>query len=168
MALAVSGLVLLPGCDLGSKSALTEELQPYLTPSQESLLTHVVDTIIPATDTLGAKELNVPIFVQKMVLDCYEKETQDNLVYGLDTLKARAKKAHSKTFDKLATAERIALLQAMEKSEDAREQDFYRTVKGLTVRGYMNSEYVMMNLTNYQAVPGHYHGCVPVEAKTLT
>ncbi len=168
MALAVSGLVLLPGCDLGSKKEAAEELQPYLSASQEGLLTQVVDTIIPATDTPGAKALNVPIFVQKMLVDCYEKETQDNVVKGLDALKAKAKQQYGKRFHACTTEERIALLAAMEKSEVVAEQDFYKTVKSLTVRGYMNSEYVMMNLTHYEAVPGHYYGCVPVDSKTLS
>ncbi|MCJ8167339.1 gluconate 2-dehydrogenase subunit 3 family protein [Pontibacter sp. E15-1] len=168
MALAVSGLVLLPGCDLGSKKAAVQELHPYLSPSQEGLLTQVVDTIIPATDTPGAKDLNVHVFVQKMLIDCNEKETQDNVVTGLKTLKAKAKQQYGKTFGACTTEERIALLSAMEKSEVAAEQDFYRTVKGLTVRGYMTSEYVMMNLTHYEAVPGYYYGCVPVDSKPIS
>ncbi|WP_237586743.1 gluconate 2-dehydrogenase subunit 3 family protein [Pontibacter russatus] len=168
MALAVTGLVLLPGCDLGSKKAAAQEMQPFLSPDQEGLLAQVVDTIIPATDTPGAKELNVHLFVQKMVTDCYEKEAQENLVNGLDALEAKAKKAHDKAFDACSAEERIALLRAMEQSGDTGEQEFYKLVKGLTVRGYMNSEYVMMNLTHYEAVPGHYYGCVPVDSKTLS
>jgi len=168
MALAVTGLVLLPGCDLSTKKAVAHELQPYLSPSQEGLLAQVVDTIIPATDTPGAKDLNVHLFVQKMVTDCYEKEAQENLVNGLEALKTKAKKAHGKAFDACSTAERIALLRGMEQSGEAMEQEFYKLVKGLTVQGYMSSEYVMMNLTHYEAVPGHYYGCVPVNSKTLS
>ncbi|WP_237144463.1 gluconate 2-dehydrogenase subunit 3 family protein [Pontibacter pamirensis] len=168
MALAVTGLVLLPGCDLSSKKATAQELQPYLSPSQEGLLAHVVDTIIPATDTPGAKDLNVHLFVQKMVADCYEKEAQENLSKGLDGLKAKARKKHGKVFEACSTDERIALLRDMEQSGDTSESEFYKLVKGLTVRGYMNSEYVMMNLTNYQAVPGHYYGCVPVNQESLS
>ena len=168
MAMAVTGLVLLPGCDLASKKAPAEELEPYLSTSQESLLEQVVDTIIPATDTPGAKELNVHLFVQKMVTDCYEKEAQENLVSGLKTLEAKAKQKHGRMFGACSTDERIALLKAMEQSGEVSEQEFYKLVKGLTVRGYMNSEYVMMNLTHYEAVPGHYYGCVPVDSKTLS
>lgn len=168
MALAVTGLVLLPGCDLSSKKATAQELQPYLSPSQEGLLAHVVDTIIPATDTPGAKDLNVHLFIQKMVIDCYEKEAQANLSKGLDGLKAKAEKKHGQVFEACSTDERIALLRDMEQSDETSESEFYKLVKGLTVRGYMNSEYVMMNLTNYQAVPGHYYGCVPVNQESFS
>ncbi|MFD3001664.1 gluconate 2-dehydrogenase subunit 3 family protein [Pontibacter toksunensis] len=168
MALAVTGLVLLPGCDLSSKEAAAQELQPYLSSDQEGLLAHVVDTIIPATDTPGAKDLNVHLFVQKMVADCYEKEAQLNLVKGLEALKVKSKKKHGKAFEACTTDQRIGLLQGMQQSDEASENEFYKLVKELTVRGYMNSEYVMMNLTDYQAVPGHYYGCVPVEQKILS
>ena len=168
MALAVTGLVLLPGCDLGSKKAAAQDLEPFLSADQEGLLAQVVDTIIPATDTPGAKELNVHLFVQKMVTDCYEKEAQENLVNGLNALEAKAKQKHGRMFSACSADERIALLRAMEQSGEASEQEFYKLVKGLTVRGYMNSEYVMMNLTHYEAVPGHYYGCVPVDSKTLS
>ena len=168
MALAVTGLVLLPGCDLSTKEAAAQELHPSLSPSQEGLLADVVDTIIPSTDTPGAKDLNVHLFVQKLMADCYEKEAQLNFVKGLDALKTKAKKKYGKAFGACNTAERIALLQGMEQSSEPSENEFYKLVKGLTVRGYMNSEYVMMNLTNYQAVPGHYYGCVPVDQKILS
>ena len=168
MALAVSGLVLLPGCDLSSKKATAQDLEAFLSPGQEDLLAQVVDTIIPATDTPGARDLNVHLFVQKMVTDCHGKEAQENLVKGLQALKAEAKQKHGKVFEACSSEERIELLRAMEQSGDTAEQEFYTLVKGLTVRGYMNSEYVMMNLTHYEAVPGHYYGCVPVDSKTLS
>jgi hypothetical protein len=168
MAVAAAGLVFLPGCDMTSKNVTAQTLQTTLTPSQEALLAHVVDTIIPATDTPGAKDLNVHLFVQKMVQDCYAREAQVNFVKGMDALKDIAKKKHGKSFDACTTEERIALLKGMEQSEDASQKEFYTMAKGLTVRGYMNSEYVMTNLTNYQAVPGHYYGCVPVNQKSLS
>ena len=129
MALAVTGLVLLPGCDLSSKEASAQDLLPNLSPGQEGLLIHVVDTIIPATDTPGAKELNVHLFVQKMVADCSEKEAQQNFVKGLEALKARSKKKHGKVFDACSTEERIALLKDLEQSENASENEFYKMVQ---------------------------------------
>jgi hypothetical protein len=38
----------------------------------------------------------------------------------------------------------------------------YALLKGLTIRGYLSSEWVMRNHYNYQQMPGHYSGCVPV------
>lgn len=162
MALAMAGLVLLPGCDMGSKKVKAETLQPYLSPEQENLLAEVVDTFIPATDTPGAKDLNVPVFVQKIVTDCYEKEVQENLVNGLSTVEAIAQKAYRNAFAACSAAQRIDILTRMEQSEKEEEQAFFSLVKELTIFGYTTSEYVMMNLTGYTPIPGHYNGCVPL------
>ena len=52
----------------------------------------MVETIIPATDTPGAKALNVHQFIQKMVADCYAKTAQETLQKGLDSLDGLAQK----------------------------------------------------------------------------
>ena len=37
------------------------------------------------------------------------------------------------------------------------------TLKGLTIQGYVTSEYVMVNHLNYQMAPGFWNPCVPVK-----
>ena len=165
LAVAAAGLVLLPGCDMGSKKVKAQTLEPYLSADQEHLLAEVVDTIIPATDTPGAKDLNVHIFVQKMVTDCYEKDVQDNLVKGLGTVEATARKGYGNAFASLSDSQRIDVLTGMEQSEKEEQKAFFELVKELTIFGYTTSEYVMTNLTDYTPVPGHYYGCVPVPSK---
>jgi hypothetical protein len=162
MAVAMVGLVMLPACDMGSKKVKAQTLQPYLSPEQESLLAEVVGTIIPGTDTPGAKDLNVHIFVQKMVTDCYEKDVQQNLAKGLDTVEEMARKNHSNAFAACTEPQRIAILTSMEQSDIEEQKAFFDLVKELTIFGYTTSEYVMTNLTEYTMIPGHYYGCVPV------
>ena len=139
-----------------------------LSSGQADQLAELVETIIPVTDTPGAKALNVHQFVQKMVADCYDKSAQENLQKGLDSLDGLAKKSFSKPFAEGDTAQRTALLTQLAKSTDTAQKDFYSLVKNLTIRGYMSSEYVMTNLTHYQFIPGHYYGCVPVLAKATS
>ena len=157
LTLAAGGLVLLPACSAGQ----------FLTSRQDHLLTDIVDTIIPTTDTLGAKDLNVPTFVQKVVTDCYEKETQEAFLRGLDTVKRLSKEGYGKSFSALVPAQRLELLSQMEEAEDKDQQAFLKLVKELTILGYTNSEYVLTNFSNYSMVPGHYYGCVPVPARNL-
>ncbi|WP_347158085.1 gluconate 2-dehydrogenase subunit 3 family protein [Pontibacter chitinilyticus] len=169
MAVAITGLVALPACDLTSKKAAAQAGGPALTLRQEELLGDVVDTIIPKTDTPGAKELDVHHFVQRMVADCYDKETQANLKDGLNTVEAMARKKYEKSFRACSSAERTKLLEQLESSNKEEQKQFYSLVKELTVRGYMNSEYVMTNLVKYEMIPGHYYGSVPVKkSKTLS
>jgi len=163
MAAAV-GLISLPAWANGWSRATVTASPAYLSPAQDALLAEMVETIIPATDTPGAKELGVHQFVQKMVADCYEKQVLTSFAKGVDALEETAKKKSGKTFAALDKAGRTELLGNLE-AAGGEGKDFYALVKGLTIRGYMTSEYVMTNLTHYELIPGRYHGCVPVPAK---
>lgn len=134
-----------------------------LTAAEDNLLAEVVETIIPATDTPGAKELGVHRFVQKMVTDCYDQKAQENLTNGLDQLDQYSQATFKKPFAEGTPAQRIHLLEGMELSDEPAKKSFFSMVKSLTIQGYTNSEYVMTNLTHYEMVPGRFHGCVPVE-----
>lgn len=165
MAVAVGGLISLPTWANGWTAETVRSTYPLLSPGQDGLLAEMVETIIPATDTPGAKALNISQFVQKMVTDCYPVTAQDTLRNGLDSLDGLAKTAYGKPFSEGDTAQRTALLVQLSQSTGEGQKGFYSLVKGLTVRGYMSSEYVMTNLTHYQFIPGHYYGCVPVAQK---
>ncbi len=134
-----------------------------LSPAEDNLLAEVVETIIPTTDTPGAKELGVHRFVEKMVADCYDKKAQASLVAGLAALDPQSQQTFKKSFAEGTPAQRIHILEGMELSDDPSRKAFFGMVKSLTIQGYMSSEYVMTNLTKYELVPGRFHGCVPVK-----
>ncbi|WP_080056231.1 gluconate 2-dehydrogenase subunit 3 family protein [Spirosoma aerolatum] len=165
MAGAVGGLISLPAWANGWTAESVRSVQPFISAEQTELLAEMVETIIPATDTPGAKALNVHQFVQKMVADCYDKSAQDRFKNGLESLDSWAQKSFGKPFSQGDVAQRTGLMTQLSKSADSAQKDFYGLVKGLTIRGYMTSEYVMTNLTHYQFIPGHYYGCVPVSKK---
>ncbi|GAB3998203.1 hypothetical protein GCM10028807_45250 [Spirosoma daeguense] len=163
----VGGLISLPAWANCWTTETVRLGRQILSSAQAEVLTEMVETIIPATDTPGAKALNIHQFVQKMIADCYEPKAQDTFRSGLDSLDSWAQKSFGKSFREGDVAQRTGLLAQLSKSDDAAQKDFYSVVKALTVRGYMTSEYVMTNLTNYQFIPGHYNGCVPVKKKTV-
>lgn len=134
----------------------------YLSAAAGDLLADVVDTIIPVTDTPGAKELGVPGFVQRMLTDCYEKEVQDKVKNGLERVDALATESYGKPFARADATQRLALLTRLASSTDTDEKEFLALVKNLTIQGYTTSEYVMTTFYHYVMAPGHYYGCVPV------
>ena len=173
MAGAVGGLISLPAWANNWTTETVRSTHQILSRGQVNLLAEMVETIIPATDTAmadhpGAKALNVHQFIQKMVADCYPQPAQETFRTGLDSLDGLAQKAFSKPFAEGDVAQRTALLTQLGQSTEPAQKNFYSMVKGLTIRGYMSSEYVMTNLTHYQFIPGHYYGCVPVKAKSVT
>lgn len=157
----MGGLIALPAWASNWTPETVRATRPLLSLSQTDLLASMVEAIIPKTDTPGARDLNVHLFVQKMVNDCYPAATQETLKKGLDELDTQAQKLFSKPFAEGDATQQTALLTQL--SQDATRKDFYGLVKNLTIRGYLSSEYVMTNLTHYQFIPGHYYGCVPVK-----
>jgi Gluconate 2-dehydrogenase subunit 3 len=165
---AVAGLVSLPGWATGWSAESIQPNRTLINADQRDLLAEIVDTIIPKTDTPGAKELNVHQLIQKLVADCSDKETQDTFTKGLATVNDLAQQSFSKPFVEGDATQRMALLTQMSQSTEPAQKNFYGLVKNMTIRGYMSSEYVMTNLTNFQFIPGHYYGCVPVQAKAVS
>jgi len=159
------GMALLPSClrDAGKSSVLLKNLDVSL--DQENLLAEIAETIIPKTSTPGAKELNIHLFVLKMVDDCYEPEEQQLFIKGLEALKAITQDQYRKSFMDIAVPERQKVLVGIENDKEASAElaAFYKIMKGKTIQGYLNSQYVMTNLIKWELVPGRYNGYYPVK-----
>ena len=54
----------------------------------QAILSEVVDTLIPKTDTKGAKEIGVHLFVLAMLDDCHSPSEQQSFAEGLGQLEA--------------------------------------------------------------------------------
>ena len=128
----------------------------------ENLLAEIVETIIPKTNTPGAKDLEINKFVMKMIADCFDKKAQEVFAKGFVSVDEIAKKESSKSFIESDSKQRLAVLNSMLNSSESNDKDFVKLVKNITIQGYLNSEYVMTNLRKFEFLPGTYHGCVPV------
>lgn len=166
MALAVGSLVALPAWATGWNPASARPLQPFLSSGQTALLADIAETLIPASDTPGAKALGVPAFIQKMLEDCYEKPVQEAVKTGLATVETLANTSFSKPFATGNATQRQAVLAQLATAEDPAHKDFYALMKNLTIQGYTTSEYVMTKHLHYVMAPGHYYGCVPAAVAT--
>lgn len=158
------GTLLLPSCVLEDTTASIPLDHLQLTAKGEELLAEIAETLIPKTDTPGAKELGIHQFVAVMVDDCYDKETQAQFMIGLKEIDMLSDQHFSKLFTALTSLQREELLYKIENNEIGENVlPFYNLTKRLTIQGYVKSEYVMSNLLVYQLVPGRYHGSFPVK-----
>ena len=158
------GVIVLPSCLHQQEKASIALKNLAINGSQEKLLAEIAGTIIPATETPGAKDLYTHLFTIKMVDDCYEKEKQQEFVNGLGEIDEIAAKRFGSNFIKCTTSQREAILNDIEtnKSYSKNVSSFYRMMKNLTIQGYMNSKYVMTKLVMYELVPGRFHGSFPI------
>ncbi len=139
--------------------------------SQEDIdfLNEVGETILPATNTPGAKAANVGAFMQTMVSDCYEAKDQEIFMKGMEELNVACKKHHGKTFMDSTPEERTAFLteldkEAKEYQKNKQKEDpthYFTMIKQLTLSGLFTSKIGATEVLRYVAVPGKFEGCVP-------
>ena len=150
-----------------------------ITVAQEALIAEIAETIIPTTTTPGAKAAGVPAFIIKMLADCYEQKTSDEVLASLTAFDANCTAKYGKSFVELGETERIEALKAAEKqayldrdkykkevqswgnSTIEGAQPFFFMMKSLAATGYFTSEIGATQTLRYEAVPGRYDGDFP-------
>jgi hypothetical protein len=133
-----------------------------------SFLDEVAETILPATNTPGAKEAKVGDFMTVIVRDCYEEKDQKTFLDGMQKLEAASKKKNGKSFLDSSPQERHDLLVDLDKEqkdymEKKKAEDpahYFRMMKELTLWGYFTSQPGATKALRYVAVPGRYEGCI--------
>lgn len=134
-----------------------------------AFLDEVAETILPATDTPGAKAAKVGDFMTVIVRDCYGEKDQKIFIDGMQKLNEASKKEYGKFFLESGPEERHDLLVAldkeqkdyMDKKKEGDPKHYFRLMKELTLWGYFTSLPGATLALRYVAVPGRYDGCVP-------
>ncbi len=157
LSLLSGGLILLPSCDF-SKEEVTRAMNNLeVTQAQESLLNHLVDLMIPETDTPGGKSLGLDKFVWVMVDDCLSGKQQDVFIKGLSKLE-KVGFSNLKT-EVLATGED----EGSSKQMPDELRYLIETSKSFATLGFMQSEYVMTEVMPYALVPGKPPVCRTID-----
>jgi len=165
--------ILLGGTIIGGQAFLNQacsspsQSKGFFSPYQLDLLNEIGETILPATETPGAKEANVAEYMQAIVADCYTEDEQQIFFNGLNDLENRCNKEFSKKFTQLDYSQKHNFLLKLDnehiiymknkKSEDP--VHYFRMLKELTLTGYFTSEPGATKFLKYVPVPGRYDGC---------
>ncbi len=111
----VGAEMFLSGCTNAEKNIGSAGLN--FSPDDISFLDEVGDTIIPATDTPGAKDAKIGEFMHTIVRDCYDDKQQKIFVEGMDKLNQASKQKNGKYFLEASPADRKALLIELDKEQ---------------------------------------------------
>ena len=129
------------------------------------MLETIVDFLIPATNTPGAKEMEAHLFALTMIDDCYKKEDQEKFISGLNQFDAACTKLVGHSFAEASKEQKATFIKSLNQSkENPTEVDFfYSNLKRLTIQAYTSSQFFLTKVKVYEMVPGRFHGCVPVK-----
>ncbi|OKS85569.1 gluconate 2-dehydrogenase subunit 3 family protein [Mucilaginibacter polytrichastri] len=134
-----------------------------------AFLNEIAETILPKTNTPGAKEAKVGQFIGVMVRDCYTADDQKIFLNGLGKLDDATEKKYSVKFMGADIKQRTAVLADLDKEQAAynktKKKDdpnhYYEMIKQLTLLGYFTSELGCTKAMRYLPVPGKFVGDYP-------
>ncbi len=167
LALISAGAALLPLC-FHEQTGKELPLRNFkVDGDQQKLLEELTATLIPTTDTPGAKDVSAHLFILKMMDDCATEDDRSKFLKGLQQFDVAAKTEGGKSFARLDPTRRGSFLSAIEagKISDADVHFFYATVKRLTILAYSSSQYFLTKVQVYELVPSRWHGCVPIKGQ---
>jgi hypothetical protein len=148
-------------------------------PHQNDTVVAMIDLIVPATDTPGAKGARVHEFMDVILTDWATSQERDQFLKGLDDVDAQTATLFGKTFLEATPAQQTALLRSLDDAVDWHHSDprepvprdqrdselrggFFRVFKKMTIHGYYTSEIGFTQELKLEIIPGAQHGCVPV------
>ena len=163
----VGGSALWTGCR--SEHGAAGAAAGAFTGDDVALLDEIADTILPETRTPGAKAAKVGPFMAVMVTDCYDARDQQIFRTGMRALDDASSKANGKSFMSATPAERLALLESLDREQkaytDRKKPDdpshYFRMMKELTLLGYFTSEIGYTKAQRYTESPGRFDPCTP-------
>lgn len=172
---------------LNSCTAKAETWTPkFLSETEKHIITHLVDIILPASETPGALDVNIPQFIDLMYHDMEKDSNQKLFKKGSDLFASKfksdfnedASEGKKENFEKLlgdcfnlSPEEEKEILKQQELNpneissgylEKYSVYKFLISVRYYTLFGYFTSEEVGENVLNYDPVPGSYQGCISI------
>jgi hypothetical protein len=147
----------------------------FLSEDQARFISRLADTILPKTETPGALEMKVDIFIDLVFAKLYNKNGQENVIVEIEKFNDTCKEEFGDTFVGMSVEDRAKMLKKAE-AESGKyngtiwgtavgKQEpvgFYRSLKSLILWGYFTSEKIGKEVLNYDPIPGEYLGCIPL------
>jgi hypothetical protein len=150
-----------------------------LTPHQNDTVVAMIDQILPATDTPGAKAARVNEFIDVILTEWATEDERKNFLSGLADVDKQSNSLFAKDFAAASAEQQLALLRSMDEAasiarsvrkdrppfwepegRDTQLQgDFFSVFKNMTVHGYYTSEIGFTQELKLQIIPGAQHGC---------
>lgn len=115
---------------------------------QNATVATLAELIIPRTDTPGARDAKVHMYID-LILHDGPDERRTRFLQGLGALDGQAIREHGQPFVGLTEAQQVAMLKGL----DANRSDFFRQIKQLTVQGYYTSQEGIAELNKGGRVP---------------
>ena len=130
----------------------------YFSKTEFSLLSNIVDFLIPKTETPGALEMKVPQFIDIIISETYNNESKNNFSNKLKLLIKDFKSNNIDLSDYNSMKSKF-----VNDFNNKTHQEIYNQIRDLTVWGFKTSKEIALNVLNYNPIPGYQLGCVDID-----
>lgn len=139
-----------------------------------SFFDEVSETILPRTDTPGAKDAEVGKFMTFYATGCYSDAQLKAFKNSVETIDDASEKKYNRGFLQLDASQRQQLLTAIDadakrhdkENENAKLPHYFTMVKQLVLLGFFTSKPGATQVLRYNPVPGKYEGCIDYKGET--
>jgi gluconate 2-dehydrogenase gamma chain len=156
---APAALAILQGCSAKNAApGATAYLPQTLSADQYAIVADIAEIMIPRTDTSGAKDAGVPAFIDQVLGAVFDDKARERFSAGCAELQAVV------FLEQDLPARTSYVQQSLERAlgEQSADRPFILVVRELALLGFFTSEVGITENMEYVAVPGAFHGCVPV------
>lgn len=143
--------------------------------NKSELIAELVDLIIPATDTPGAKQAMVHEYIIRVLTNCNSILVQNKFLLGLEDVEDRAMRTYGRKFMHCTIAEKGEIYESLishvgysisilnKISNKVLKEPFIVKLRDLTVEGYCLSKLGATEGLAYDYIPGTYQSCIPLK-----
>lgn len=136
-------------------------------PEQAEMVAEFGETLLPATDTPGAKDVLVHRYLDKFYTEFYRPEDKAKQMEMLTTLETHLNEVAGKPFAKLTSEERLQVLTelntaAIKAEKPSPVMQAYLDLKRKVISTFFTSEKIGTEVLAYKPIPGPYKGCIPL------
>lgn len=166
--LLVSSLIFLYSC-FKARSSKVKSAYIY-----RDLISEISAMIVPQTDTPGAREAGVGIYIINVVESCLSDTDKRTVLLGLNDLEEYSYNKYSASFIKCSQEQKTMILKHFQKKgqfdnaflnkvkKKLLGPDFFELIKTLTVNGYCSSKIGATQGLAYEHIPVKYIACTPL------
>ncbi len=146
----------------------------FLNEEQATFISRVVDRWLPKTETPGALDMKVDVFIDAAYANIYSSGGQEMVKSEINKMNEQCKADLGNGFASLSASDQDKMLQKWESETEKfpgsvwgtavveKDVGYYRQLKSMALWAYFSSEEIGKNVLNYDPIPGVYQGCIPL------
>lgn len=148
-------------------------------PKKKDLIAELAETIIPRTNTPGAKDAKAEDYIIKMITENTDAKMQRSFLAGINAVENYAADEYGKPFSSCTSTQKSAVVKHFEDkatysinilnkvNKKLFGAPFFYQLRDLTVEGYCTSMVGATQGMAYDYVPVGFQACIPLQKNQL-